>query len=135
MLNLEDTQCAMVPTTANLILLHEGATNDANEHSKTRSIDTNGKVAQNSSVSTPSLLRFYSTSYPSNCLQFLHGMKPATPALTAHLEPSQAKLRLNVVVVGAGLGGLATAVALTRRGHQVTVLEQAPKLEEVCKVF
>jgi hypothetical protein len=109
-----------------------GATNGVNEHSKTKSIDTNGKVAQNSSNSSLSPLRFYSTSYPSNCLQFLQGMNPAAPALTAHLDSSQARLKLNVIIVGEGLGGLATAVALTRRGHQVTVPEQAPKLAEVC---
>jgi salicylate hydroxylase len=33
--------------------------------------------------------------------------------------------------VGAGLGGLGTAVALARRGHQVTVFEQASQLGEV----
>src|SRR4051794_27146624 len=33
------------------------------------------------------------------------------------------------VVVGAGIGGLATAVALHRRGWTVTVLERAPSLE------
>jgi len=32
---------------------------------------------------------------------------------------------MNVIIVGGGIGGLAAAVALTRRGHRVEVLEQA----------
>jgi salicylate hydroxylase len=42
-----------------------------------------------------------------------------------------AKVRLNIIVVGAGLGGLATAIALACSGHTVTVYEQAQKLGEV----
>jgi Phytoene dehydrogenase and related proteins len=42
-----------------------------------------------------------------------------------------AKVRLNIIVVGAGLGGLATAIALAISGHTVTVYEQAQKLGEV----
>ena len=38
---------------------------------------------------------------------------------------------LNVLIVGAGLGGLATALALQRRGIRVSIYEQARKLEEV----
>jgi len=37
---------------------------------------------------------------------------------------------MHVVVIGAGLGGLATAVAADRAGHTVTVLERAPALRE-----
>ncbi|MEU4606393.1 FAD-dependent monooxygenase [Kribbella sp. NPDC023972] len=35
------------------------------------------------------------------------------------------------VIVGAGIGGLAAAIALGRRGWHVTVLERAPALREV----
>ncbi|KAE8381895.1 hypothetical protein BDV26DRAFT_278498 [Aspergillus bertholletiae] len=38
---------------------------------------------------------------------------------------------VSVIIVGAGLGGLATAVGLQRAGHQVTVLEKAPTLGEI----
>jgi 2-polyprenyl-6-methoxyphenol hydroxylase-like FAD-dependent oxidoreductase len=37
---------------------------------------------------------------------------------------------MHVVVIGAGLGGLAAAVAADRAGHAVTVLERAPTLRE-----
>jgi len=36
-----------------------------------------------------------------------------------------------VAIVGAGIGGLAAALALAQRGAQVTVLERAPELREV----
>jgi salicylate hydroxylase len=36
-----------------------------------------------------------------------------------------------VVIAGAGIGGLSAAAALALRGFRVSVLEQAPRLEEV----
>lgn len=38
---------------------------------------------------------------------------------------------LKVVVVGAGIGGLQTALALAQDGHHVTVLESTKGFEEV----
>lgn len=37
----------------------------------------------------------------------------------------------NVIIAGAGIGGLTAALALSRAGFRVTILEQAPQLEEV----
>lgn len=41
--------------------------------------------------------------------------------------------QFHVAIVGAGLGGLAAAIAIARAGDRVTVLEQAPVLGEVQK--
>jgi hypothetical protein len=73
------------------------------------------------------------TSYPSNSLQFLQKGRSRITFQndTKGTPPRQAKVRLKVLIVGAGLGGLATSIALARRGHSVTVLEQAQQLGEV----
>ncbi|OQE08477.1 hypothetical protein PENVUL_c009G05272 [Penicillium vulpinum] len=75
----------------------------------------NGHVSQ-ASLKTPT--------YPSNCLEFLNEPLAGEKTITA-------KVPLNIIVVGAGLGGLATAIALASSGHTVTVYEQAQKLGEV----
>jgi choline dehydrogenase-like flavoprotein len=38
---------------------------------------------------------------------------------------------LNVIVVGAGLGGLACAIECRRKGHRVTVFENAPEIMRI----
>ncbi|KAK7039982.1 FAD/NAD-binding domain-containing protein [Favolaschia claudopus] len=42
-----------------------------------------------------------------------------------------AQLRLNVVIVGCGIGGLAAAYCLGRAGHKITVLERASEITEI----
>ncbi|KAF4624142.1 hypothetical protein G7Y89_g14032 [Cudoniella acicularis] len=37
----------------------------------------------------------------------------------------------NIIICGGGLGGLAAAIALKRKGHQVAVLESATELAEI----
>ena len=51
----------------------------------------------------------------------------------AQANPTTAasELKLNVIIVGAGIGGMAAATALGRRGHNVIVLEDAPQIGEV----
>jgi 2-polyprenyl-6-methoxyphenol hydroxylase-like FAD-dependent oxidoreductase len=38
---------------------------------------------------------------------------------------------MRVIIVGGGIGGLSTAIALRRAGHEVVVLERAPQLDPV----
>ena len=56
----------------------------------------------------------------------------STPLRTTDFSfPSYPSHILNVVIVGAGIGGLATAYLLGKAGHHVTILESAAELSEV----
>lgn len=72
------------------------------------------------------------TEYPSKSMDLFRRISNGTIDSTT-ASSNQAVVPLQVIVVGAGLGGLATSVALARRGHRVTVLEQAKELREVSK--
>ncbi|KAF2704919.1 FAD/NAD(P)-binding domain-containing protein [Pleomassaria siparia CBS 279.74] len=95
-------------------------------------------------------MSFNETSYPSRSLEFLHisndeeeeeeekeeeekdqARLTPIPKPPPYTTPLQAKVRLDMIIAGAGLGGLTTAIALRRRGHTVTVFERAPDLGEV----
>lgn len=39
------------------------------------------------------------------------------------------------LIIGCGLGGLATAIGVRRAGHRVTILEKAAELHEVSFTF
>lgn len=41
------------------------------------------------------------------------------------------KPKFHIGIIGAGLGGLAAAIAIANAGHRVTIVEQAPALGEV----
>ncbi|KAF2140958.1 uncharacterized protein K452DRAFT_359381 [Aplosporella prunicola CBS 121167] len=70
-------------------------------------------------------------SYPTRSLEFLKKLYQSTLPRDVDEIAQLAECPLNIIIVGAGIGGLATAVALAQRGHDVTVFEQAPVLVEV----
>jgi 2-polyprenyl-6-methoxyphenol hydroxylase-like FAD-dependent oxidoreductase len=45
--------------------------------------------------------------------------------------PSKDNTTLPIIVVGGGIGGVATGLALSRKGHAVQILEQAAELREI----
>jgi salicylate hydroxylase len=53
----------------------------------------------------------------------------------ANPTTAPSNLKLNVIIVGAGIGGMAAATALGRRGHNVTIFEDAPQIGEVHSNF
>jgi hypothetical protein len=87
-------------------------------------------------IATPHHPRSLRTSYPSQALRFLEKVNGLSgTSTTSPSSPEQARIKMSIIVVGAGLGGLALAIALARRGHSVRVLEQASKLGEVRSVI
>lgn len=74
----------------------------------------------------------HTTAYPSRSTTMLERLHRSFQHVNGETSHTKTQVELRIVVVGAGLGGLATAIALARRGHKVVVLEQAAALGEVC---
>lgn len=45
---------------------------------------------------------------------------------------AKAMRSMDILIVGAGLGGLASGLALQTDGHRVTIIDAAPEFGEVC---
>jgi salicylate hydroxylase len=75
----------------------------ANRPNKESGVDAPGELSETLTT----------TSYPSNVLNFLRKLRKS-PGLqnssSSNARPLQAKVRLTIVIVGAGLGGLATSM-------------------------
>jgi salicylate hydroxylase len=69
--------------------------------------------------------------YPSRSTSLLERIHHTAQHANGNGHFAGSEVKLQILIVGAGLGGLATAVALARQGHEVTVLEQAAALGEV----
>jgi salicylate hydroxylase len=87
-------------------------------------------------VATPHHSPNLIASYPSQALHFLEKVHEKNGQSSPSASPpEQARHKMTIIVVGAGLGELSLAIALARRGHSVRVLEQAAKLGEVRSAF
>ena len=76
------------------------------------------------------------TSYPTRSLRFLDQLEAGVAGKRnpPEAEP-HSRVVLDIIVAGAGLGGLSAAVALARNGHRVRVFEQTVALAEVQYIF
>ncbi|KAJ6602645.1 hypothetical protein DFH09DRAFT_1125275 [Mycena vulgaris] len=67
--------------------------------------------------------------HPPRVNDFLHFTIPHPPA--SIMDPVPNPLKLTIVIVGCGLGGLAAALCFGQAGHQVTVYEAASEAAEI----
>ena len=58
-----------------------------------------------------------------------HGLSAFNVSIMGSI-PNGTPPKYSIIVVGAGIGGLAAAVALSRKGHNILVLESKPDLNE-----
>ena len=47
-----------------------------------------------------------------------------------HQKDNNTKLQCRILIIGGGLAGLATAIAVTLAGHEALIFERMPELKE-----
>ncbi|KAH8810823.1 hypothetical protein F5884DRAFT_875731 [Xylogone sp. PMI_703] len=65
------------------------------------------------------------------CAHLFEDKAAITASSTASSEDGRLQQKLNIVIIGAGVGGLSNSIALRRMGHNVNVYEQANALSEI----
>lgn len=68
---------------------------------------------------------------PFSTAQYQISFNKGSPYLCRMVKMPQVARSLNVLVVGGGLGGFATALALQTDGHSVRVIDAVPEFAEV----
>lgn len=59
-------------------------------------------------------------------------MTDVTSGLMSHgFSSPSTNTKCHILIIGCGLGGLATAIAIRKVGHEVTILEKRAELQEV----
>lgn len=61
----------------------------------------------------------------------VNGDSPASAVGELPTVQQQSPVKLDIIIVGAGISGLATAISSALSGHNVTVFESAKELLEV----
>src|SRR5262249_32899794 len=93
----------------------------------TRSVDLPASAMR---APPPALARYWAVSFPTkpvapyNTMSNSRGVAVTGPTLLRGYQVRFPPMTQRIVVIGAGIAGLATAVALQRRGYDVSVIEE-----------
>lgn len=78
--------------------------------------------------------RFFSKEDSLDKMAVSNGPASSEP-VSSNATQQKSPIRLDIIVVGAGISGLASAISSALSGHNVTVFESAKELLEVSKII